>query len=581
MTQKRDLKVQEWFQEIDDGLEFRRRYGLENHWAELEALFYHVHGSQKHGVPNLLAGVGDALISTLTVPSPYFMVSATRPEQVLTSKVVEAIDNELFEELQLAQEVETAALHAFIFGKGILKFGFDSEFGYAPELDFGFGMTMSQFDSKGNKIEHSGVRPGMPWVKACLAHDVVVPYGTFRDEDAQWIAHRVVRHIDAIKADPKYINTKNLQPVMSQADFVRSYITSVKPYRVGHSFTQRSGDATQKAEFCEIWEIHDSRTGRLYAIATGHKKYLRNQIDALQIKGLPFLSFSFVPRTRTYWSTPDAYYLRYAQAELTDIAIQTSKHRRINIAKFLYNESMIDDVELEKLLSANVGAAIKIQAGASDLKNAVLPIQPSNLYQALYADAEAIRRDARETAGFSRNTMGEFEKGRKTATETLAVRESGGIRLSRRQKVMRDAYVKSMQKINQIIFRYWKSPRIAQIVGAGGAAQWVRYNGAQLRGDYKYKVSFSSKRELSVEERQQQGAAIYAALAEDPAVDPLQLRLYLIRAFNDPEFSSLFKQGLLNAPLRVPMQGGGGASANRGAATGGQAQPQASPVSSM
>ena len=185
-------------------------------------------------------------------------------------------------------------------------------------------MSFSQFDKRGRRIEFGKTRPGMPWVQAVLPHDIVVPWGVRDLDESPWIFHRVVRHIDDVKADPKYPHTKGLVPVMSMEDYVNSYKTRLKPYRIG---PRAPGTSSRKEEYVELWEGRNKRTGKIIALATGYNKKLREDDDQLLTEeGYPFASVSFVPRSRTFWVTPDAYYLKYHQAEQFDSQSQQISH---------------------------------------------------------------------------------------------------------------------------------------------------------------------------------------------------------------------------------------------------------------
>lgn len=572
----RNLKVEDWIQEIDNGLEYRRLYGIEDEWSTLEALFYSVHESSLLAGPNLIAASGDSLLSQITVPVPSVVVKAKRPNLATAARVLESVDNTLLKEIKVGREVENASLHAFLWGRGILKVGYDSEFGYSPEFILGedLGLSMTQYDIKGRRIEFGSVRPGMPWIAACLPHDIVVPYGTKNMDDAPWIAHRVVRHVEDIKSDVKYSKKRDLMPMMSMDDFVKSYRSVVKPYRVGSYDTYFSG--TGKSDYCELWEIHDRRTRKIIVIATGHKSFLRNEEDLMQLNDLPFISFSFVPAARTFWTTPDSTYLKPFQAELSDIFHQASKQRRLSILKFLYGKGVIEKAELNKILSPDVGVGAGVNAG-HDLKEAILPLTMPNNNPMLYNDAEYVRRSARETIGFSRNQMGEYEqRGRRTATEASIVKQSADTRMSRRQKVIKGVYEDVISKVNAIIFEFWKSARWTEVAGESGA-QWIEYVGSQLRGDYAYDISFSPAGMDSKEQRKQIAMQLYSIFSQDPNIDPAKLKTYLVNAFNDREFSDLFG-GVENASLQVQMpqvqQGAGGTAPNK-------EQGQASPMSGM
>ncbi len=549
----KELSVDQWFDEIIKGLDYRRIYGLEDQWYDLETRFYNVHPSCKNG-PNLIASTGDSMLSALSVLNPRVMLKARKQSDIIPTMVLEALDNDLIEDMRMRQEVDMCLLHAFLWGRGILKIGYDSEWGWDPRYDFGndettpLGLTFTQFSKKGERIEYrEDVSPGMPWVRCVPPHDIVVPFGTRDERDAPWIAHRVVRHIDHIKSDPKYKSHSRLQPVMSMDDFTKSYQTTMKPYRGGSEMSSIGGvsksGSSWKTEFCELWEIHDRRTGKVYVIATGHDKFLRNDIDHVAVKGLPFTSLALTPQSRNFWTTSDAYYLQQPQAELSDIALMAARQRRVNILKLLMSKESMEEHEIERLLSDEVAAVAFVKEGV-DLKNAVMSFTPGNANQGLYMDAEVIRRNARESVGISRNQMGEYEsQGRRTATEVQSVQQNASMRMGRRQGRLGDLYVDSFQKINELLFNFWTTPRWVEVLDEAGGPQWVEFVVSQLRGSYKYGCEFSSEGNMTIEQRRDKALSMMQILGQSGLVGGQGLISFLNRNLNDPQITALFSSG--------------------------------------
>jgi len=561
----KELTVSEWKDELNSGLEFRRAHGLEDSWASLEALFYNVHGSSGNG-PNLISSSGDTLLSSLSVPFPYIMVDPVWNARFAKgAKILERLDNQLLWDLEVCEEVELAELYAFLWGVGVVKMGYDSEFGWDEDLDewgqYGqLGMTMSQFDKTGNRIEFDAtIRPGMPWVRACLPHDIIVPYGTRRMKDAPWVAHRIVRHIDLLKSDRKYKKPKSLVPSMSMEDFVKSYLTVLKPYRIGESeWVWKEG--TSDTVFCELFEIHDRRTKGIYVIATGCTEFVRKREDLLQVDGsLPFEDIRFVPTARTFWTTPDAYYLKFHQAELSDIALQATKQRRISTLKFAYDETAFEDPEIEKVVSADVGVGIKLSPGRK-FEDVVHPFQFNNNNMLLQQDAEYIRRDAREVTGTSRNQMGEYEsRGRRTATEVSEVSSASGMRMTRREIVTSRLYRRLFKKMNGMITRFWQIPRWVQTIGKDGSALWQEFVGKDLKGEYSYDVVFAKDGLRSFSQRRQENMMLIQFLMQDPRV-PKELILGMLQSgFINGSVRGEVENAALQLQMSQVPQGGGAA----------------------
>jgi len=561
----------EWLTELDLGLEYRRRFGLEDLWGAFEAIYYNTHENMVCDGSNIFLSQGDAMLSTITVPSPSVRVRPVKPEEVDTAPIVQSLSNILLRETKLSEQIETAALHTYLFGRGIIKWGYDSEWGYDPAYDVGgslqLGLTLTQLNSKGTRrIEYdASIAPGAPWCRPVDPRDFVVPWGVRDIESAPWVAHRVVRHIDDLKADPKY-STRRLVANMSMQDFVDSYRHSSK--------AQVRRMVSQKQDHVEFYEIHDRRSGKIQCVAHGHTSFLRNETNALQIDNrLPFVSESFIPSTRAFWVTPDVYYLYHIQNELSDVARQRTKQRRISTLKFLYDADVITEEELEKILSPDVGVAAKINGGG-DINKAITRIDNSP-NQALAVEEDLLRANAREQIGQSRNQLGEYTGGRKTAREVATVDQSSKLRMSRRGVKVKRLYEESIRTMNSIVFQFWTLPRYVNILGDEATERWIRVNGPQLRGRYAYNVTFVDEADL--EAQGVQALQLYSVLSQDPSIDPIELRNYLSNAVPDPSFRRLFNADVRSAMLALP-QGGRGVQ-SQGAQRGGA--PGSGPLSSL
>jgi hypothetical protein len=579
----KQLTVEEWQQEISYGLEYRALYGMEDDWGRIESIFYNGHPSNRTSGSNIIYSTGDAFLSTVHVPNPMILTKPKTLQQIEWAPIVEKMDNDLFCEMKVKREFAAAGLYSYLWGTGIVKLGYDSEYGYNPKLDAAgmnepIGATLTRMSKDRELIEYNDSRPGMPWAKACLPHDIVVPYGTRDLDNCPWIAHRVVRHIDAIKSDVKYSGTKNLKPVMSMKDFVESYQTVMKPYRIGPDLVANKSteEGEGDASFCELWEIHDKRTMRIYVIATGHDKFLRSEPNYLQIRGLPFVEVSFTPKGRTFWRTSDAAYLLAHHAELADITLQARKQRRLNVLKFLGRKGMLSEDEKRKMLSRDIGAFAEVNDNGKPLTDAIIPMPMSGANEFLYRELEDVRSAARETVGFDRNSYGEYRGARTTATEVDAVQSAKDFRMGRRQSLLADSYVDFAHKLNGIVFRFWTTPKVAEVVGQDGLMQWMQFVPAELKGQYTLECVFDDGPMESFNSRQQMAMQMYQMSFQDPSIDPVQARRFLARSSSNAAFGGMFKPGVM--PGTVPQMGAGGGQppASRQQPAGGGRSPQPS-----
>ena len=559
---------EDWMARIDDGLEFRRLYGREESWARNEAMLLNLPKSGAEIGPNLYQEMSDAVISRLGVANPAITISPSLrdPSSVDSYRIVQAVDNWFMQELGVPFLLEDVAMHSFLWGRGGVKIGYDSEWGFDEAFDLGdptspWGMTLTQFAKKGSRIECGAGSPGMPWIMPVLPHDIVLPWGTTYSGWCPWIAHRVIRHVDLLKADPKYENTRDLQPDISMQDVMDSYtkVMSLKA-KTGRTQWNAHKDRTKNQEFVVLWEIHNWMTGKVLAIT--EKKIHRNDNDDLQLDGLPFKFFTLMKHPRSFWGTPQGDYLRFHQAEQYDIALQAAKQRRVNVLKYLIKRNAMNDEELTKALSPEVGIAAFMEQSADMDRDIKLMPQGNNFL--LWQEAEASRRNSREAIGFSRNQLGEFDtSSRRTAHEASFVNQGSERRMDRRQAAFARLYTEVFRFLNQTVFKFWKTPRHVQIEGG----EWPSFTGEQIKAEYSYNIDFGVEQPRDLQTRRQAALQTYMMLREDPLVDPQGLRTYLARSYHDVEFEKLFKEGTSNASLSLPMSqmqvGAGGVQNNQ------------------
>lgn len=549
------MTPEDWMVEIENGLEYRRIYGYEDAWDKLEQDFYNSpHGDASVGA-NLIYSMGDSLLSGLIVPEPEFTIMAEVPSAVDKVPTLEAVDNWLTRKTRLKEQVEPAMLHNYLKGKAIMKLGYDSEWGWDPDYDSGLvvnnaaGSTFTQFDKKGQRIEYNDIQPGMPWARAVNPKDFVVPWGCLELEDARWVAHRVIRLNVDLKKDPKYSNTRDLEPQISMEAYMESdRRVQRSPVRRTDRIKASSWTQNTFVIYNEIWEIRDRKTGEIIVITRDYDKFLRKDIDALQIYGLPYVACGFVPTTRSFWTTPQAYYLGQNQAEENDIAIQATKTRRINVMRYLVDESIITRDEADKWIGSDVGG-VGFCKGTSNrnVKDAVQTISSTNNYNYI-VDSNQNRAQAREAIGYSQNQVGEFESKRTTAREVSHVAAGSDKRERRRIDCVRKMYGECIKGFNNFIFTFWNKPR-----GIMNENKPIAFTGTELKGDYSYTTALHTKRIISKSERKVEAMLVLQQFAGlIPPENMGALFDHLVSASADPAFEKLISS--MNRVSQQPAQ---------------------------
>ena len=561
---------------ISSGLDFRETFGLEKTWTSLEAKFYSVSSSEGCG-PNIIQARADAVISALSIPEMYCLVTGKTKPSSAHAPMIEALVNQTLAALDVDEAMEDALTCACLFGKGLLKIGFDSEYGYDEKLQLGgLGGTLSQYGKNGELLESGKASRGMPWVRPVLPHDVVVPWGTVALADAPEIWHRVVRHVDDVRADPKYSNVRGLEPTLSMKDVVMG-LSHVRE-RAEDQPPHEGDDSGTSPEYLELWEQMDKRTRRIRVLlmtGEGKGRWIRDDENVLQIGNvLPWVDVGLTPRTRAFWATPLTYFIAPHQLELDDLHWQAKEQRRASILKLLVKRGALNDHNKAILLSAQPAAMVEVEDGVDDIRDVVMELGAnSNINTLLHLEEEHILRSARETIGMSRAMSGEYDsKNRRPAAETYAVEQGGGLRLGRRQKGLRRSYTRLTHIIMSIIAKHWTQERAVRYIGDDGRQVWGAVTREILeQGKWAFQVTFSPEHYETPMSRQREALQLMATFAGNPLVDQAGLVETLVTAYNMPQLRAA-RPGATDANLRVQMQqvqgGGGGASAGGGQGAG-------------
>ena len=505
----------------------------------------------------------------MTVPRVYFRnptVSITPGMpgflEMAFAQVTNRLDNQLLAQMALKDEMKAMVQDAFLFGTAIGKLGYGGKFTPSP-ID-----TQSEIPTTraGHNVEYDPrTSDNTPWFARVRPENFLVPDGLENWRESRWVAHRVERPLEDVKADTRF-SKKARENVPA---------TSVEG-------TMGTMAVERPVEMAELFEIRDNKTGRVLVLAPDgsdakSNRILYNEQDAFQGVGLGFNFFPVVfnPNDDAFWGLPDAQVLEPQQLERNELRTLMMKHRRSTIVKILVQEGKIADEEAQKILSEDVNAVVKVK-GVPD--NIIKVIQSGQIPQDFFQMDSMVTQDVRETVGFSRNQLGEFQsrRGDTSATEAAIVEQASEIRVDERRDILADVLVNVVKMMNAVIFPRWSAEQVAEVVGPGGAQVWVRFKPADLRlGHYVVKVDPDSQQPKSRQARQQKALGLYEVLKMNPLIDPIALTKYLLTEMGGVEMDDLMRalpeQPAQENPVSLPQFAGliqnGVRQAQNGAAT--------------
>ena len=522
--------AKDWIAKVDDNLKSKEKIVDMPKWEEYKDAYRNEYLDSEMPTLNIIYSSLKTILPRTYFRTPTVTVTPRRPEFALHARVVEAVDNWILREIKIKQQFKKSIIDAFLCGTGIMKTGYDSEYGFLPDLAIGKDTgSFSQTSHKtGDKIEYRPyIKPGMPWSLRCSPTAIITPFGYGDPDSLPWVANIIFRPLEDVKNDVKYSNNRTL--------LKGTFVPTMKLKKIAPEKAQAEAVSVNQSQsatpFVELYEVRDFSTGRIYVFA--EDMVLLDEEDAVQIESLPFDFIIFNEDPDFLWGIPDAKYITPHQIELNEIKIMTNKLRKFNIIKFLYKKGVLDQDTLDLLLSDSVrdiGAGIPVSD--ETLQSAIFPLQPHNLTKDLEQDKQMILSDHRETMGFSRNTQGEYiPLTSKTATEAQIVQQGSEIRVDERRDVIADTLVSVVSKINQLIFKFWTTERVAEITGPEGQRQWISYTGEQLQGEYFLSIDPDTGVPITKRLRQEQAIQLFQMYRNDPLIDQVALRKLVLSQF--------------------------------------------------
>ena len=550
MAKTKEEQLVEWKDKIKLGILYQSHYGHTQRWPLYERYF---EGNWPQGIlpVNLIFAFGKSLLPRVYSKNPRPIMSATLPGKYLHARTVEKVVRWLIHETGVKKQMKRMSQDAYLYGTAAGKCGYDSEYGYdtSKSVDIipGEG-TLTKFGEDEQNIEYRvNVKPGMPWFLRTKPMDFIIPYGYLDIEAAPWIATRIMRPLEDVLADKKYINKGGLKGGKTPKEHV---LFASRPTDVEGSVPDKMYEILcEKEDWVELYEIRDYRSRKVYTITMDHDKFLREDVDELQIEGLPFMPLIFNDSGFSFWGISDVSIIEPQQLEMNEIRTQAQKHRTIALIKALIKRGSLTEPEKQKFLSSDVLPLIEFDTDEA-IQNVVQLLTPHVPpdFQALTLQ---IMQDCMEMLGSSRNQRGDFMTGRRTATEAQIVQLASEIRISERRDTTADLFTEICRKYMQYIFTFWRdSSRIVDIVGVDGIKYWVQYTGEAIRGEYSIMVDPDDSLPVTKETRKMEAKEVYAAFNGNPVIDPFNLAQQVLDHYDcvNPETLLMPRPGFGNNP---------------------------------
>lgn len=566
MSRRVSDELKDWQEKLNSGLNYLELDGRVDKWKRNRDYYENKYPDGVISV-NLVFSIGRALVPNLYFKMPTIVNLPTKPGLQQEAKILEAIDSWLIRRLGMKQQIKLGILDSYLTNLAIFKFGYNTIGSEFPNIDDRYTIPDGVKDSLDallgsaivNNVEddedeeratytyHDWVQPDSPWMLRVQPEDLIIPKGAVDQYAMPWCAFRVCRPLDDVKADPVY--TKAVVDTLTPN-------ASREEKREGKTLSPNLKAKEAQEDLVEYYEVWDKKSQRIMACTLDGTKFMRNDPWDTNIQGLPLEILQFNPSGWDFWGQSDVEQIKSQVIEQNETRTLEMYHKRTAITKFIADEEKISDTEINKFTEGK-SLIVKVKG---DPRTAISQMNPS-MSGDLYRISDVIRDDIREILGFSRNQAGDFEGGRKTATEAAIVQQAIQLRSDERRDQVADLIAFAFQrKIHPMIFDYWTEERVIEVTSLGG---WQKYTGPQIKGDYDVVAMPDSIVPMTKAQRQQTAQTALQLFKGDPRINQQALYQWVLDQFEGiipdnflvPE-QQVQQNALMNALVQMQQQGG-------------------------
>lgn len=437
---KESLTPRDWLKRIHRAKKFRDQVKDKQNWTRILDEYkgeYRINNQSIKSPPiNIIYGYVQTAIARIYFRDPHITVNPRGGSFIERAKLLEIVINFLLGEINLKREVEKLLTDAYLVGHGWLKFGYQSEIGESE------GETPEQ---KNEYIKSEDI-----FVSYVAWEDIVFDVTLCKDPpyDCRWIAHRIIRPLEDIKKDTKYKNTSGLKENISVRD--------ARGEKVEEAY--KDSDLS----LLEFWEIWDVDTNKIYVVAEGTDKFLRETENEYEMKGLPFgmLKFNKIPGEP--YPMSDCSIIEPQVLERIKLRAAQINHIKRWARQLSIEKGAMTKEEMEKFAQGIDGAVTQREKGA----NPPVPIQYAPMQEEIFQLDALIQQDMDMVIGQTDTDRGGQAKTRtKTKYELQQQENSTSTRQAKRQDTLEDFLEEVATKIIALLKQYQTSERYVRISG--------------------------------------------------------------------------------------------------------------------
>lgn len=468
----------------------------------------------------------NVIYPSVSVNNPKITVSPNKEEDEDRAVITEAVVNYLWQHHKYQEQFRLSVKDFLMIGHGWLKISHLFKEIDVPlseqEMSAAFEQAVMEADQfamqspelAGDLPTDDEIMESLPTTTLKVVEDRphverVSPFDIFVDpeatsmQDARWLAQRIIRTMEEVRADKRY-SPKVRREVKPDAG-VRSEDDARR--------NRRPGTQDIDMQRVTVWEFYDLVKGTVCSFAQESDEFLIEPSDIPFASGHPFVMLRNYEVPDHFYPMGDLESLEPLQHELNMTRTQMQQARRKYARKYLYHETSFDQQGIQALQSDEDNTFVPVADENKPLEAVIVPLPQSTLTPDLYNISQIIENDMGTVTGVSEYQRGQVPETRRTATEAAIISDSVNARAADKLAIIEHAIADAAKKVIACAQQYTTGDQVARVVGPQKASLWVPYDREDIAGEYDFVVEAGSTQPMNETVRRQTAQSLMNSLA--------------------------------------------------------------------
>lgn len=540
-------KLKRCHSRLNHARRWREEEGYDDTWERMLDLYKGKHfpvglDDEDRIAINIAFSTINVIFPSISVNHPKIEVMANRPQDEDRAVITEAIINYWWRHYDFRTPFRRAAKDFLVIGHGWVKVGYkfvekleeldpDEKRELIGEMTAQADLFAADNPEMANDLPTDDeIEANAPEAKTVVVEDRpflerISPFDMFVDpeatslDDAKWIAQRIIRSLEEVKADQRY-KSSTRRNISADSALSADWMTETQRKKLDTDF-----------ERVTVWEFYDLIDETISVFTEGSDDFLIDPREMPYAFGHPYEFIANYEVPDEFYPIGDLEMVEAPQQELNKTRSQMMNHRKKYGRKYLYRASALGPDGRQGLESNEDNIAIEVIDDNLPLQDILMPVPITPMSGDLYQYSQIIESDMDKVSGVNEYARGATPEVRRTATEAAMIQDASNARSADKLALIELAIGKIARKVLMLAQQYMTGQQVARVVGAEGQQFWFDYEVEDIEGEYDFNVEGGSTQPQNDTFRRQQAVAMMNSLSPliGTVIDPAQIAKHVLQ----------------------------------------------------